>query len=105
MATACRVVPDGIVLAVRLTPKAARATIDGLGRLSDGSEVVIARVRALPAEGAANAALVALLAKALGVPKSAIAIVAGGGARLKRVHIEGDAAALSAIVERWPRPS
>jgi uncharacterized protein YggU (UPF0235/DUF167 family) len=63
-----RAVAGGVVIAVRLTPKAARETIDGIGRLSDGREVLIARVRTPPADGAANAALVMLLAKALKVP-------------------------------------
>ena len=58
--------------------------------LSDGSAVVQARVRAPPADGAANAALVRLLATALRVPKSAIEIVAGHSNRLKQVRIAGE---------------
>ena len=98
-----RVVPGGVVLSVRLTPKAARDSVDGIGRLFDGREVVMAHVRAVPADGAANAALIALLGKALKVPKSAIGLAAGGAARLKQVKVAGDAARLSAMIGTWPR--
>ena len=66
-----RVEADAVVVSLRLTPKAARDGIDGIGMLSDGRPVVLARVRAVPADGAANAALVGLLAKTLKVRKSA----------------------------------
>lgn len=98
-----RPVPGGLVVAVRLTPRAARDSIDGVGRLADGSEVLQVRVRAVPAEGAANRALVLILSKALKVPKSAVAIVAGGAARLKQVRIEGDPTSLSHTIETWRR--
>ena len=86
---------DGIVLAVRLTPKSARDAVDGLGTLSDGRLVVLARVRAVPEKGAANAALEALLAKALGVGKSLVSVEGGATARLKQVRVSGDAADLA----------
>jgi uncharacterized protein (TIGR00251 family) len=91
-----RVRPDGIVLAVRLTPRAARDGIDGLkeGRIQ-------ARVRAVPEDGRANAALVELVADEIGVPKSTVEVTAGHIARLKSVTIKGDAAALEARVTAW----
>ena len=98
-----RVVADGVVVAVRLTPRAARDSIDGVDRLPDGAAVVKARVRAVPSEGAANAALRAVLANALKVPKRAVNIVSGASGRLKQVHISGDALCLSGIIEKWPR--
>ena len=55
-------VADGIVVAVRLTPKGGRDAIDGEARLSDGQTVLAARVRTPPREGEANAALVRLIA-------------------------------------------
>jgi uncharacterized protein YggU (UPF0235/DUF167 family) len=97
-----RAVPDGVIVAVRLTPKAARESLDGVGRLADGSEVAMARVRALPAKGAANGALVTLLAKALKVSRQSVTIVGGAGARLKRVRIVGDPGSLSGKIEQWP---
>jgi len=96
-----RVVPGGVVLAVRLTPRASRDVVDGIGRLSDGREVAVVHIRAVPSEGAANNSLVALLAKTLRVPKSAVSIVAGGAARLKQVRIDGDTKALSAMIDAW----
>jgi uncharacterized protein (TIGR00251 family) len=96
-----RAVPEGISLTVRLTPKSARDSIDGPRRLSDGGEVLQVRVRAPPAENEANAALIALLAKALHVPKSAIVIVSGHSARLKRVKVDGNTEILAKEIERW----
>lgn len=82
-------------LRVRLTPRGGRDRIDGWTTDAHGAPVLKARVAAPPVDGAANAALIRLLAKALGVPKSAITIVAGETARTKTVEIDGDAAALS----------
>lgn len=53
------------------------------------------RVAAVPDKGRANAAAIALLAKALATPKSSIALVAGETARLKTVAIAGDGAVLA----------
>ena len=53
-----------------------------------------ARVRALPEDGAANAALEALAAKWLGVPKSSVRLVCGGKSRVKSLVIGGDVQAL-----------
>lgn len=65
----------------------------------DGSAVLRMRVKAVPDKGKANAAVIALLAKALGVPKSAMTLVSGDTARLKTIQIEGDPAALAAGVD------
>ena len=88
-------VADGLVLTVRLTPKGGRDAIEGIERLADGRAVLKARVRAAPSEGAANAALVRLIADAFNVPPRAVTLMAGATARLKRVKIAGDAAALA----------
>ena len=47
------------------------------------------RVVAPPVDGAANAALIRLLAKRLGVAKSKVSLVSGATARNKIVEIEG----------------
>jgi uncharacterized protein YggU (UPF0235/DUF167 family) len=96
-----RAEPGGVLLAVRLTPRASRDAIEGVALLSDGRPVALARVRALPADGDANAALVALLARALRVPRSAVTIAAGHTARLKQVRIAGDPAALAREIDAW----
>lgn len=91
---------DGLVVSVRLTPKGGRDAIDGIDTLADGMVVLKARVRAAPSEGEANAALTKLVAKALGVPGSRVAITGGATSRIKRVAIAGDAAALAAALEK-----
>ncbi|NBN80370.1 DUF167 domain-containing protein [Microvirga tunisiensis] len=91
---------DGLVLSVRLTPKAARESLDGIGTLSDGRQVLLARVRAVPEKGAANAALEALLAGALGLGKSLVRVEGGATARLKQVRVSGDAADLADRLRR-----
>ncbi|CDX46540.1 conserved hypothetical protein [Mesorhizobium plurifarium] len=85
---------NGIDLFVRLTPKAALDRIEGIETAADGRSHLKARVRAVPENGAANQALERMLAKALGVPVSAVSVVAGGTARLKTLRIVGDAATL-----------
>jgi uncharacterized protein YggU (UPF0235/DUF167 family) len=62
------------------------------------------RVAAVPDRGKANAAVIALLCKALGVPKSAIAVTSGAAARLKTVAIAGDGAALALRLETLGKP-
>jgi uncharacterized protein YggU (UPF0235/DUF167 family) len=58
---------------------------------ADGKIHARARVRAVPEKGAANTALEKLVAKSLGVPATTVEVVAGGTARLKTVHISGEA--------------
>ena len=81
-------------LRVRLTPRGGRDRLDGWTEI-DGERVLRVRVAAPPVEGAANAALIALLAKALGLPKSAVRIAAGETSRLKTVEIAGGPADLA----------
>jgi len=91
----------GVIVAVRLTPRAQRDSIEGVGVLSDGRTVALVRVRALPSEGEANAALMALIAKRLRLPKSAVTIATGQSARLKQVRIVGDPDALAREIDGW----
>ncbi len=93
-----RVTPrvDGVRIAVRLTPKGGRDGIDGW---RDG--VLTARVAVPPEDGKANAALIALLAKSLAVPKSAIQIASGETARNKILDIKGNPGALAGMLEAF----
>jgi uncharacterized protein YggU (UPF0235/DUF167 family) len=84
---------------VRLTPKAGRDRIDGWASAADGTRLLKARVAAAPERGKANAALIALLAKALDVPASAMAIASGKTARIKHVVLRGESSRLRASLE------
>lgn len=79
---------------MRLTPKSSRDDIGGIERLADGRTVLKVRVRAVPQDGEANAALVRLLTKALHITASAVRIESGAGSRLKTLCLQGDAEAL-----------
>ena len=76
-------------LPVRLTPGASADRIDGWDVDAEGRAVLKVRVRARPVEGEANVALTKLLAKTLGVPKSAVSLDRGGQSRLKMIAIAG----------------
>ncbi len=89
---------DGLLLTVRLTPKGGRDAIDGIEMLSDGRTVLKARVRALPEDGEANAALIKLMAKTVGVSASRVSVQSGHTARLKVLKLEGDGAVLGDIM-------
>jgi uncharacterized protein (TIGR00251 family) len=91
---------DGVVLTVRLTPRGGRDAIDGIEVLSDGRCVLKARVRAPASEGAANAELIRLIARALGVAPRNVALAAGATARIKRLAVAGEAAAIVAMLEK-----
>ena len=84
--------PDGITVAVRVTPRGGR------DRLSGGEGPwLAARLAAPPVDGKANAALIALVATNFAVPKRAVTIIGGDHARLKRLRIDGDPATLAEI--------
>jgi uncharacterized protein (TIGR00251 family) len=73
------------LLRVRVQPRAGRSEI--VGWRADGALGL--RVAAPPVEGAANAAVAALLAGALGVPRSAVTIEHGARGRDKLVRVNG----------------
>ncbi len=83
-------------LAVRLTPHGGADRVDGV---RDG--VLLVRVAAAPVDGAANEALLRLLAGELRVPRAALRLVAGATGRRKVVGIASEGAAESIRV-RWP---
>ena len=94
---------DGIVVLVRLTPRSGRDEIGSVEQLADGRAVLKVRVRARPIEGEANAALVRLLARTLGVAVRDVRLVSGTTARIKRLEVAGAGAALATALERIVR--
>jgi len=91
---------DSLVVAVRLTPRGGRDAIDGVAQLADGRSVLKVRVRAAARAGEANAALMKLIAKSLGVAVRDVSLVAGASARLKQLRISGAGAMLAATLEK-----
>ena len=74
----------GVTIDVRVIPRAARSGVAGT---RDGALLV--RLNAPPVEGAANEELIAVIAKAAGVPRRAVTIVSGERNRTKRIAISG----------------
>lgn len=90
-----RLTGDGLTLTIRVTPNAGVDRIEGVEQRDDGQIALRLRVAAVPDKGRANAAVVALLSKALGVPRSSIQLISGETARLKVLAVTGDGSALA----------
>jgi uncharacterized protein len=85
-----------VSFAVRVTPRGGADRIEGVGPAGE----LLVRVRAAPADGAANAWLIRLIAETLDVAPSLVRLERGATARRKQVSVEGlDAATL---MVRWP---
>jgi uncharacterized protein YggU (UPF0235/DUF167 family) len=82
--------------AVRLTPRGGADRVDGVSE----EGVLQARVSAPAVGGAANAALIRLLADELEVAKGSVRLVAGATGRHKLVVVEG--VRPEAVAARWP---
>ncbi len=95
---------DGLRLAVRLTPRGGRAGVYGIKPDAEGRPLLHLRVAAPPVEGAANEALIAMVAKALGLRKADIVIEAGETGRVKRLHLAGDADKIAQRLMAWISP-
>lgn len=90
---------DHIRLSIKLTPNGRRDAIDGIETDAEGNAFLKARVSAVPEDGKANKALIALLSKKLCVPKSSISFISGETARKKILRIDGDPEDLKAKME------
>jgi uncharacterized protein YggU (UPF0235/DUF167 family) len=66
----------------------------------DEHGVLRVRVRAAAVDGAANEALLRLIAETVGVPRSLVSIVGGSSARTKLVAV--DESARQRVAELWP---
>lgn len=71
-----------MILSVRVIPRSPRSKIDGWR-----GDAILVRLAAPPVDGAANAALIELLARAFACPRRDISILAGHASRDKRVEI------------------
>ena len=84
------IVAEGLIIHVRMTPKAAFDRIDGVAMRDDGLPVLKARVRAIPENGKANKALLKLLSTCLSQPVGKLSLVAGHKSRIKQILAIGD---------------
>ena len=92
-----RLVAGGAELRVRAQPNASRDAIEGRGEDASGQAFLKVRVRAVPEKGKANAAIEQVIAKALGLPKSAVSVEKGETQRIKTVRISADPSIGAAI--------
>jgi uncharacterized protein len=76
--------PEGAILAVRALPRASRSAIEGVRQ-----GALLVRLAAPPLAGAANTALLEIIADRLGVPRRRVRLVSGERSRSKRVQVLG----------------
>lgn len=76
--------PTAAILTVKVIPRAGNTAIAGTR-----DNALLVRLSAAPVDGAANAALITLLAGIIGVPKRQITVIAGEKSRTKRVKVNG----------------
>lgn len=84
MSIGVRETSDGVEFEIRVVPRAAKTEIVGQ---MDGALKV--RISAPPVDGAANAELVKLFAKTLGVARSNVEIVSGLASKAKLIRVMG----------------
>ncbi len=85
-----RTTSHGIELRVRVVPRAAREGVGALYRDAKGESYLVVKVGVPPEGGRANAAMLRVLATALGLGVSSLELISGAGSRLKRVLIDAD---------------
>ena len=93
--------PTGLRLALQARPGRSKTRPAGLKPLADGGVALAVDVAAPPEDGKANDELIAVLARLLGVPRSAVRIATGAGARRKNLQIDGDPAVLAERLAAW----
>lgn len=98
MTSPLRAGKGGLLLSVRVTPRASRDEVAGLHTASDGSVSLAVKVTAVPDKGKANKAVIELVAKAARLPKSALSLASGGSERNKVLLVTGNAAGLEALI-------
>jgi uncharacterized protein (TIGR00251 family) len=93
-----RTLPDGVSVSVKVQPKSRRPGIQGRAASAHGPCLRIG-VNEPPEDGRANRAVCAVLAQALNVPTSAVAVALGQTSRDKTLRVTGDASTLTARLE------
>jgi uncharacterized protein (TIGR00251 family) len=93
-----RTLPDGVSVTVKVQPKSRRPGIQGRAVSAHGPCLRIG-VNEPPEDGRANRAVCAVLAKALDIPTSAVAVTLGQTSRDKTLHVTGNTSLLTARLE------
>ena len=93
-----RTTADGVSVSVKVQPKSRRPGIQGRALSAQGACLRIG-VNEAPEDGRASRAACQVLAEALNVPASAVAVTLGQTSRNKTLHVAGDTARLTAILE------
>ncbi len=95
-----KITDKGVEISIRLTPNASKNAINGLYTDANGQEFLKVSVMAPPEDHRANAALIDLLSKKLGFPKSQFDIIKGITFRNKIIILEGDGNSMRDIFEK-----
>ncbi|MBN9509253.1 MAG: DUF167 domain-containing protein [Alphaproteobacteria bacterium] len=89
-----RVAGDGVLVAVKVQPKSRRPGLQGRAPAPEGERLRLGVTEAAEG-GRANRAACTLLARALAVPPSSVAVTAGAASREKVLRVTGDPAAIA----------
>lgn len=89
---------DGPLLACRVTPKSSCDAVTGLHVAADGAVSLAVKVTAPPDKGKANRAVIETVAKAAGMPKSSLRLIAGETDRHKTLLVTGNPAGIEALI-------
>lgn len=81
---------DGLILSVKVIPNSRKNQMDDVVLDVHGGKILKMLVTAVPEDGKANTAVIALLARSWRLKKSQILIKQGRGSRNKMVHIVGN---------------
>ena len=93
-------VSNGVLVTVKVTPRARHEAVEPAGQ----DAALRVRVTEAPESGKANAAVIALLARHWRVPKSSLAMVTGGSSRIKRILVRGEPSILMSKLKSGPVP-
>lgn len=96
-----RLEENGVMLFIRLMPKAAKDEVSGIDTLADGKSYLFVRVRAVPEDGKANKALLKFLSKAFKYPISYFSLESGATSRIKQIKIAGDGNKIIAMLKSF----
>ena len=93
---------DGAIqFAVRVSPRSSRQAVEGIVKDADGAKLLKIAVNAPPDDGKANQAVLALLARTIGIARSRLSLVSGATARKKVIKLNAVDAALLTRLNDW----